>query len=531
MGKNKISSVLIVVPPLVRREAYTDNINRPDFESYRLVSPVEPMVVAADLLGRGFDVQFLDLGTYRTGEFEHLLVKMKQFRPDAVVMVQSILTFATSHDWDGGRVFQMARQVNPGCITVLTGCHATNNDGKAVQDGACDYSIKGEVDFAAGELLSALNAGTDVEAIAGVAARRPDGALHTSPLYPAVDLGALPLPAYQLITDEQKQRYYEMPEYGKIRYPEKSRRYRDIMTSRGCVQRCLFCCVSHLRGEKQRYRRKPLSMVMTEIEAALNEGMEEIHFFDDLFAENEGQILEFTNELKRRNLSFPWFVAQGMPMKPLTHDALAAMAETGMYRIICPLESGSDRVLKEVVRKPTSVGHNHDVIQWSRKLGLEIIGMYVVGMPGETRSEILDTVRFAEDHPEVDYSIFSIATPMAGTRLMKQVTEGKMLHDADKINRIIKRTVGLYHTPEFSELEMGIIRTFDWDRINFTSGEKREKYARMVGITTEELDAVRQYSRDMFYHFFPEYDGPLSFKDICNHSERDAYTQTLPCIS
>ena len=263
------------------------------------------------------------------------------------------------------------------------------------------------------------------------------------------------------------------------------------------------------------YRRKPLERVLAEIEQALADGIEEIHFFDDLFCQNERQVLEVTDALRRRNLKFHWFVAQGQPLWPLTRDALQAMAETGLYRIICPLESGSTRVLREVVGKVHStVEHHHNVITWAHELGLEIIGMFVVGMPGEKRHEILETVRFAEDHPEIDYTVFSIATPMVGTRLMRQVTREGWLGDADKINRVIKRTVALYETDQFSAYEMGVIRAFDWDRINFPTLERKLKYARMVGITLEQLDIVREYSKKTFYRFFPDYDGPRSFKEL-----------------
>jgi len=510
-----IRNVLIVVPPLVNSGEEDLDPSRPDFEAYRLVSPIEPTSVAADLERRGFDAGVIDLGTYTEGRFEALEERVAARPPDAVVIVQSIMTFATAQDWDGKRVFDIARTVRPGVVTVLTGGHATNYPGEAVQAGIADYSIRGEVDFAVGDLLDAVNSDGDLSGHVGLSYRTKGGNVSVSEVYPAVDVAKLPRPAYHLLDPAQKDRYSTILERAKIRYPAKSPHYRDIMTSRSCILRCSFCSVAHLRGETQRYRRKPLGLVINEIEDALADGIEEIHFFDDLFAQSEEQILTFTNELTRRNLRFHWFVGQGMPMWPLTKDALAAMQATGMYRLICPLESGSNRVLKSVIGKGFStVEHHHNVITWAHDLGLEIIGMYVVGLPGETRPEILDTVTFAYAHPQVDYSVFSIATPMIGTRLMKQVTEQGRLDDQDKINRVIKRTVALYETDAFHAYEMGIIRAFDWDNVNFATQERRDKYATMVGLSAEELDIVREYSKKTFYRFFPDYDGPKSFLDL-----------------
>lgn len=511
-----IRNVLILVPPLTNPESDGDpDPNRPDFETRRLVSPVEPTTVAADLERRGYAVTILDLGIITSARYAELDRRLAACRADAVVVVQSILTFATAMDWDGKRAFDLVRQRLPSAVTVLTGAQPTNYPGEAVRAGLCDLSLKGEVDFAVGDLLDALGNGTPLDTIPGLAWRDPDGVVRVSDRYPLVDAATLPVPAYHLLDAEHRQRYAEVLERGKIRFPARSPRYRDIMTSRSCVLRCSFCSVAHLRGPQQKYRRKPLELVLAEIETALADGIEEIHFFDDLFAESEAQVLEFADALARRNLRFAWFVGQGMPLWPLTRDALVALKETGMYRIICPFESGNDRVLRQVAGKVRSSVERHaTVAQWTRELDLEVIGLFVIGMPGETRWEIRDTVQFAQDHPEIDYSVFSIATPMVGTKLMRTVMRAGRLDDPDTINRVIKRTVALYRTEEFREYEMGVIRTFDWDRINFATPARREKYAHMVGMTLAELEGARQDSRNVFARFFPDYQGPRSFLEL-----------------
>jgi len=525
-----ISNVLVVVPPLVNVDDEADpGLDRPDFEARRLVSPIEPTTVAAVLRDRGYAVRLFDLGVHVVDRYRALAREVAEHRPDAVVMVQAIITFATAQDWDGKTVFDAARQQAPDVLTVLTGNNATNYPGKAVGEGVCDYSIRGEVEFAVAELLDALNKGHDPLAIAGVSGRREDGTVAEPATYPSVNVAELPLPAYDLLDAHHHSQYSRVLEVGKIRYPEHDQRYRDIMTSRSCILRCSFCSVAHLRGPQQKYRRKPTDLVLREVAQALDDGIGEIHFFDDLFAESEAQIIEFCEEIVRRNLRFHWFVAQGMPLWPLTRDALAAMKDAGMYRIIAPFESGNDRVLHKVVGKVHSSVAKHDQIaHWASEFGIELIGMFVVGLPGETRAEILDTLTFARDHPQIDYSVFSIATPMVGTKLMRDVIRQGQLDDSDKINRVIKRTVALYRTDAFREYELGIIRAFDWDRINFSNPEKCVKYAHMVGVTPAQLDQMRAHSKQTFYRFFPDYEGPLSFFDL--YDQPDLFRTTNPQI-
>jgi radical SAM superfamily enzyme YgiQ (UPF0313 family) len=518
---DKLKKALIVVPPLVDYDSTEADANgKPDFENERLCSPIDPATVAADLRRLNIDVRIVDLGIskYRDERTQMACTAIDDFHPDVIAVIPSIHTFISSEEWLGEAIFEHFRATNPNGIGILAGAHATNFPGHAVQQGVCDYSIRGEADLAVGLICAALNGAGTLSDIRGLSYRDSEGEVHTSEVYPDVAPEDLPIPDYSVLDATHRKAYSTVLERGKIRYPEKSAHYRDIMTSRSCVLRCSYCAVSHLRGGRQSYRRKPLDNVIAEIEQALEQGIEEIHFFDDLFVSTTEQAEAFVNELQRRNLKFPWFVAQGMPLWPLNRDVLQGMAETGMYRLIAPFESGSSRVLREVAGKiHSSAEHHGQVSVWAHEVGLEIVGMFVIGMPKETRSEILETLTFAEDHPEIDYCVFSIATPIIGTRLTKTVLKDGHSLDPDVMRKVVKRTVALYKTDSFEPYEMGVFRAYDWDRINFLTLEKRQKYARMVGITLDELDMMRAHSKEVFNTFFPDFDGPYSFRDLFDH--------------
>ena len=509
-----IKTVLIVFPPLVRRKDNFDIAYKYlDFETYRLVTPIEPVTMATDLKRSGLEVSVFDLGTYYDDGNDALSEKLNQFKPDAVVVANSVLTFGSTFDVDGEDIFRMARKLFPNCVTILTGTHATNYPGVVVQKKICDFSIKGEPELAVGQLIKAFNYTKEFSSIDGLSCLKDDSTVFTHSNSTQLNLVDLPLPDYGLVQSDQQASYFKFLEYGKIRFPEKSHRYRDIQTSKGCILDCNFCSVKHLRGG-QRYRRKSLDVILAEIKQALENGIQEIHFFDDLFIENEQQVFEFANALVKENLKFPWFVGQGMPLWPLTFDGLTALRETGMYRIICPFESGSDRVLKKVIGKLASVEHNSKVIEWSKKNDLEVIGLFVIGIPDETRDDLIKTIDFAENHSDIDYTVFSIATPLVGTRMTRKAVKQGIYQDKGLLKKVIKRTVALYHTDQFSEVELGLIRAFDWDRINFSTVERKKKYCQMVGITIEQLELSRKTSQEKFYHHFPSYDGILSFKDL-----------------
>ena len=74
---------------------------------------------------------------------------------------------------------------------------------------------------------------------------------------------------------------------------------------------------------------------------------------------------------------------------------------------------------------------------------------------------------------------------------------------------------------------MGIIRCFDWDRINFSSDKRKQKYIKMVGITMDQLETVREFSRKTFCRYYPDYHGPTSYKEIYALKE-DNFNKSLP---
>ena len=471
--------VLIVIPPLTRFNEEGITVKRPWTEIFRIVTPIDPLYAATILDKHEHKVNIFDMGLYKKQRYTRLKTKIKQFRPDYLIVMSAILTFVPSQDWDAKEVFDLAGRKT---IKILTGSYATNYPEESLK--VCDYVVIGEPE----------------NAILHIIEDKPEKGI-IGPL--PVNINELPLPNFKFI-DERK--YYKFSEVGKARYPEKSKKWRDIMVSRGCVNRCPFCCLHHLRG-KQPYRRRDLVKVMKEIQQALVQGVEEIHFFDDLFAANERQVLDFCNRLKELDLKFPWLIAQGMHVKPLTYESLKAMKETGMYRLIVSFESGNDRVLNELIHKNIKVTDCKNIIKWCHDLDIELVAMFVIGMPGETREELMDTVKLAEDD-RIDYSIFSVATPMVGSEL------AKIMEDKFKVTNIIRKTVGMYETEEFNEVDLGVIRAFDWNRINFSTPEKIEKYKKMFGLDDDTYELVRKYSYDIFYHYFPDYNGPKTIFEL-----------------
>jgi anaerobic magnesium-protoporphyrin IX monomethyl ester cyclase len=114
-------------------------------------------------------------------------------------------------------------------------------------------------------------------------------------------------------------------------------------------------------------------------------------------------------------------------------ELLRRMKQAGCLRTAFGVESGNQAILDSVIGKHLKLDQIRAAFKAAKKVGLETIGFFIVGLPGETEQTMDETIRFAcELDPVV--ANFSIATPFPGTELYRMVErQGRILvHDYDE---------------------------------------------------------------------------------------------------
>ena len=96
-------------------------------------------------------------------------------------------------------------------------------------------------------------------------------------------------------------------------------------------------------------------------------------------------------------------------------EVMAAMRSVGLHAIFFGFESGNERILASV-GKGTTVAQGREAIRVAHRHGVKVIGFFMVGLPGETRETVLETLRFAMDN-DVDIAKFAVTIPYPGSRL------------------------------------------------------------------------------------------------------------------
>lgn len=380
------------------------------------------------------------------------------------------------------------KSINTNVPVVMGGSYVTLNPDVATKDDNIDYFVVGEGEFVFKAILDYLSGRTETLPSYGVVYRTADGrVVDCGSRHTIACLDQLPFPKYEKIdflkyaTKEERNSAYKPPllPYGRI------------TTSRGCPFSCCFCQVEAVNGAGIRYR--SAANVLDEVEMLIKRYQIKSLLVDDA---------NFTADLKRAKAIIRGFIERQFALQwrimnlaayTLDTELLELMLESGCNHIDLAIESGAQRVLTEIIRKPLNLNRVASILDVAKDLGFMTSANFIIGLPGETWEEIRQTIRFAEAI-NVDYVKIMVAMPLRHTKLYEIAHDGGYLRkDFDFFN--MRWGVGEISTEEFTSIDTTILRTYEWDRINFSSADKIRRVARLMGVDEQTIVKMRVSTR------------------------------------
>ena len=242
----------------------------------------------------------------------------------------------------------------------------------------------------------------------------------------------------------------------------------SLMTSRGCPFFCTFCASHTIHGRGVRYH--SVERVVEDGRRLRAEyGVNTIMFEDDLFFADKKKSIAIIKGLAAEGFELDF--AGGLSIIHINNDeVVAAMKAAGLRVAKIAVESGSERVLKELIKKPYSkLSLVKKVVKRLRDNDIFIRALWVIGHPGETKEEIFESLRFFKETGFNWVSIMIVA-PIAGSELYR-ICKEKNLLVSDRIDTFHfgKANIRLAHsTPEEFErlryllnLEANFVENYD----------------------------------------------------------------------
>ena len=201
-------------------------------------------------------------------------------------------------------------------------------------------------------------------------------------------------------------------------YDFAGRRETSIMAARGCRYNCSYCAGRVLSGGCFRFR--SVQRLVDEMAACVfQNGIRSFHFADDNFLQAPEYLRSFAGELRRRGLTISW--RSFARADSVTPDLMEDLVSSGCYRLTFGLESGSERTLARM-NKHHTLREAVRAIELSQKNGIETKAFFMLGYPGETVEEMLDTINFALSVP-LDHAYFYLVRSFPGTKLQRELLD------------------------------------------------------------------------------------------------------------
>ena len=186
-------------------------------------------------------------------------------------------------------------------------------------------------------------------------------------------------------------------------------------------------------------------------------GIREIHIEDDNFTFNHDLVRELCGKLKENNLNITWTCPNGVRLDTLTEDLLLTMKEAGLYFISVGIESGSDKILRDM-KKNLTTAKIREKIELIKRCGLGVSGFFIIGYPTETKEDMMDTINFAISL-DLKRALFSLFKPFPGVEITNELIrrgEWKNVSDEEWARFVLADAV--YAPPGFTLKEMKKLR-------------------------------------------------------------------------
>ncbi len=302
-----------------------------------------------------------------------------------------------------GKIRNLKKEID----IVLGNTHATVFAEQILKQGWADFVVRGEGEFSFLELVCALKDIKSFEDIKGVSFLK-NGEVRHNPERPLCEnLDTLPYPAYHLFNLKH---YSECPMLGIDNV------FLPVQASRGCPYRCTFCSQDKIF---RKFRIRDVYKVIDEIESMHHKFNVNCFVFEDAsfpFSVDFGN--KFCDVFMKRGLHKKIKWVTEMRVDLVNFELLKKMREAGLHLLLYGFEFGNQRIL-DVTQKGITLEQSYKAMKWSKKAHVNTFGLFMLGMPEESRQTCLDTIKFAKEL-NCDLAKFNIFIPLPGSDIFNQ---------------------------------------------------------------------------------------------------------------
>jgi radical SAM superfamily enzyme YgiQ (UPF0313 family) len=355
-------------------------------------------MVAASVVQSGRKVSIIDMRLPHRG-ISDVFAEIKSRKP----VIIGITSF-TNEVIAAGKMAEIIKNEIQSSFIVLGGPHSTvYPEGTLKEFPSIDAVVMGEGEETIVELLDAIENNKSFEDIKGIAFRKNGKTTVNEERKRAVDINNLPPPAWELFEIN----YYTGPFM--------------ISASRGCPYPCYFCTPNYLGRVRVRDPLKVVDEIQRNVEQF---GASRFQFADATLSLLEEKTSIMCDEIIKRGLNSRITWECETRADKIDEKLLRKMKEAGCRCIALGVETGSERILKEVIKKGETKEDIRRAVSLIKDSGIRVRCFFLLGHCSETIETIKETIDFALEL-KPDGISFGLLVPNPGTMLRKIAEEGK----------------------------------------------------------------------------------------------------------
>ena len=192
-------------------------------------------------------------------------------------------------------------------------------------------------------------------------------------------------------------------------YPFVRRRpFATVLTDYGCPYKCSFCVIASLG-----YKFRSVENVMSELRYLKNLRCREIYFNDQTFGVNRARAKELCKRMVEEKIDFGWVCWSRVDV--INEELLKLMKGAGCHTILFGVETASEKSLKSM-GKGYTLREVEETFRLCREYGVRTLATYILGLPGEDKNSVMQTIEFAV-RLDSDFVSFNTLIPRAGTQI------------------------------------------------------------------------------------------------------------------
>lgn len=379
----------LILTPNVLNQVFTGLSVKEDNVGF--IPPLSLLYVASIMKKEGVEVDIIDMETEYLS-YEETLGRVRNFKPDFLGFSLSTYSFKPILYWIKKLKEDTALPI------MVGGAHVQLYPKETMSHKEIDFAIVGEAEIPLPHFIRAFRSDKYYHGIKSLCFRDNGETIIDTTLQNVMDINELPYPSRHLIKNEL---------YSCIL--SKTKNFTAMISSRGCPYRCAFCNQNHpefrLRSAENFYEEILYNYTTYNIR--------EFDIYDSTFTAKKQRVIDICNLIVKEGIKIGWTVRSRVDS--VNEEVIDSLKKAGCHTIMYGIESSSPEIL-EKMRKDISPERVRKIVEYTHKTGIDILGFFMFGFPGETHETIRDTIKFSLELP-LDYAQYTVLVPFPGTEI------------------------------------------------------------------------------------------------------------------